>query len=154
MRVIVVAALLAALVFAVGCAPVRSGTYTLASTSLGPDDLGGKFVLVEKGVTKTASNPIFIFQFGIPRDYKVIEDILEEHNGDLLTNLNITTKSNLFLFIVGSNSVTIECDVWRKASAGDYGNLPADQLKSLDEVGEVGYSRLPELALAGTGGAR
>jgi len=145
--------LLATVVLAVGCsAPVRSGVYTLASMSLGPDDLGDEFVLVKKGATGFGSTPIIIFPWGFPRDYDVMEKILEENGGDLLTNVTISSKTTLFIAF-GSYQLDVVCDVWRKAGVGDMGSVPPDQLKRLDELGDVAYSRIaltPAIEIGGT----
>lgn len=132
---------LVALMFA-GCAPGRSGTFTIASTTMGANDLGGNFVLVQKDATASHTVPIVIFPFGVPQDYKAMEDILEDTGGDILANVRVTYKTTLVLFLFGSAKANVTCDVWRKAGPDDLGALSQDKLYSLEEIGKVDYSNI------------
>lgn len=133
--------LLAALIAVGGCAPVRSGSYTLASTDLGAEDLGGEFVLVQKAATAQGATPVFFVPFSYPRDYEIMAQMLEEHGGDLLTNVTFTSSVSLFLGLIGQIELDIQADVWRKADGMSH--VAPGELKTLDEIQGITFSRLP-----------
>lgn len=144
MNRLILAVLLVALVFAAGCtAPIRSGVYSVASTSIGPEELGGQFVLVQKGAMASASTPIILFPVGFPRDSELMEQVLSDHGGDLLTNVTLTSKVSVFIAF-GSYKLDVVCDVWRRATAEEMGRLDSDELKTLDEIGELAYPRMTQ----------
>lgn len=139
-RYVILGLLLVPLV-AAGCsAPVRSGTYTVASTKHGADVLGSEFVLVKKSATGSASTPIILVPFGFPRDYEVMEKILEEHGGDILTNVKMTSSSTLFLFF-GAYKLDVTCDVWKVAGSADAGGKSGERTFAISEIGDVDFVR-------------
>ncbi len=139
-RCVVMSLLLGAVLALTSCAPIRSGTYTLASTTCGADVLGGKFILVAKNVTVTDTKPVFILPLGTPRDYKAMDEILATNKGDLLTNVRITSKSNLVYLIAafGVQKVTVSADVWRLATIAEIADPAGRQLCTLDECSKLG----------------
>ena len=144
--------LLLVAVVAAGCsAPVRSGNYTVASTKHDASVLGSEFVLVKKNATGTATTPIILFPFGFPKDYKVMKNILDENNGDILTNVKITTKITMVLFYFGATKLSITCDVWRLADHSDVGGKA--QTYDVSEIGKVEYVR-PSDVRATDGGSK
>jgi len=126
--------LLAIVVIAGGCtAPVRSGTYTLASTKHDASVLGSKFVLVEENAFGSASTPIIFFPFGFPRDYLVMDEVLTRYDGDLLTDIKFTSKSTVFVAF-GAFQLKMTCDVWKLADRAALSGESGEHVYSLDEI--------------------
>ena len=123
-------------VFGTGCAPVRSGVFTVASTKRSADVLGSTFVLVKRGATGSATVPIVFAPLGVPRDYKVMEDILMVYGGDVLTNVSITNKLWIFLF-VGANTISITCDVWKIGDGYSSRRGLNEDVHDVDMIGKV-----------------
>ncbi|MBK8167255.1 MAG: hypothetical protein IPK64_15040 [bacterium] len=136
-RLMILCLILAAMVALSSCAPARSGTFTVASTTCGADALGAKYVLVKKNATAVDSKPIFLFQLGMPRDYAAISKILKENNGDLLTNVRIYPQTTLFLFLFGSAKVTVSADVWRRATVAELADPDGRPLLSREDLGDA-----------------
>ncbi len=135
----VTSVLILMVVFGTGCAPVRSGVFTVASTKRSADVLGAKLVIVKKGATGSATVPIVFVPFGVPRDYAIMEEILLENGGDVLTNVNITNKVWVFLFF-GANTINITCDVWKIAdgqSSHRELNRDAHDVDMIDKVASM-----------------
>lgn len=99
--------------YAFSCAPIRSGTFTIASPDKDISIMGLKHKLVKKAATHTVSIPIFLFPWGTPpKDNEAMREILKEHDGDFLTNITVESKSEIILFF-GSQKTIVTADVWK-----------------------------------------
>ena len=104
------------LLLAVSCAPIRSGTFTVASPDKDISIIGSKIELVQKAATATVTTPIFLIPLGTPpKDSDAMRQILEQYHGDFLTNVTVQSRSELFLFF-GSQKTTVTADVWKVVS--------------------------------------
>ncbi len=114
LRLLLSVVLLAALT--AGCSNFQPGVLTVVSTTTGAEALGSKMILVKKAATKTVSIPVvFGIPMGMVRDFNTIQSLLAENNADIATNMVITPRLTLALWLFGSYQVDITADLWRRA---------------------------------------
>jgi len=102
-----------AVIALVGCTS-KITNLSLASTA--NVDLSKKYTLVASNVSAKSSTVSFLLYFGTEdlSYYKALSDCLAEHDGDLMTNVKVTTTS-YWLILGFYTDYKVAGDVWKVA---------------------------------------
>ena len=96
-----------------GCVSMPSAM-TVLSTKHDAGILGSKMTLVKKNASITRSIPVFLVPIGTVLDYESVENLLQQYDGDLVTNVTIKTRTTIVI-LFGSITVEVTGDVWKLA---------------------------------------
>lgn len=103
-------------------------------------DLSKKYTLVAEGVSEASSNFFFLLYFG-GEDvdyYKAMGSVLAKHDGDLLTDVEIT-QSSYFLILGAYVDYKVKGNVWRAVEEPVLGEADGDELFELRMVEGTPY---------------
>jgi outer membrane murein-binding lipoprotein Lpp len=132
-RIKLIMMIVAAALLLSGCT-AKISNYSLLSTKL--VDLDAQYAMVAEDATAITSQlwVLLYFDMDHPSYYKALGDCLAENDGDLMTDVQITTSS--YFFLLGYfTEFRVTGNVWKRVDALTAGAMNAADLYTLNEVG-------------------
>ncbi|MBK8167254.1 MAG: hypothetical protein IPK64_15035 [bacterium] len=120
---------------AIACSGCTAKISQLKLVSVNDVDIEQKYTLVAQDVSAKTSSLWFLVYLGLGdiSYYPAIGDCLAEHNGDLMTDVRVTTSS--FYFVIGTyTEYRVRGNVWRRVDPTATASLAAEEIYTLAQL--------------------